>query len=248
MITSRIPESWRELENAVSQILSECGFDVEVKDRISATRFDVVEEFAAEETVKGNFVRLLCDCRYWTRSISLPEIYAVESAVSANDADIGYIILHHVDRRDVALAPDSGCVRLVSWMQFQCLFENLWYQKYFTVRITDELDPLLIYTEPYTPEWYFGLSESEKVTFLALKHEYAALGWLVASLTRYGRIFRTGQMPRLPIADHLVVHESTMQRIPASVLEAVGFQELLAAILEHGQQAIEEFHEIRNRN
>jgi hypothetical protein len=109
------------------------------------------------------------------------------------------------------------------------------------------LDQLIEYAEPFVAEWFPALPEVGKKQYLALKSKYDLFGMLMLSFGPYGLITQKGGIPTLPLIKRLTP-DPLLKTIPKEILEETAYREFLEACLKHGQGAIEEFSEIRDRN
>jgi restriction system protein len=92
MITTSIPSTWQDLQQHVAQILSECGFLVDVERSIATVRGNVNIDVFAEETVRGRRYTILSECKYWKAAVPQNVIHGFRTVVGDVGAHKGYII------------------------------------------------------------------------------------------------------------------------------------------------------------
>ncbi|HXH94789.1 MAG TPA: restriction endonuclease [Thermoanaerobaculia bacterium] len=246
MITTKSPATWRDLQNAVARILSECGFIVEVEKRITTARGRVEVDVYAQEIVQGRSYEILCECKHWKRAVPQTAIHSFRTVIAEIGANVGYFISLHGFQAGAFAASELTNIQLVTWNQFQEAFEETWRERYFSPMIEERLDPLLTYTEPLAPDWFVKLPESEKAEFIHLKERYDPFGFIMMSLTSYFRIFNKEPLPKLPLEEH--IDPRFKEAIPHELLIATGYREFFDLAIRYGDIAISEFRAIRDRN
>ena len=247
MITTEVPSTWQNLQNSVGQILRECGFDVEVEKVVSSVRGNVEIDVYAEEEVQGRAYRIICECKHWRSRVPQQIIHGFRTVTADVGAHKGYIISSNGFQSGSFSAAELTNIELMTWEEFQTAFEPTWLERYFSPTITDELDPLMTYTEPLAPKWFPNLPEPDRDAFMELKNYYDEIGWLAMSLSTYSRLLRKEPFPELPLLGFPGASEEKT-RLPQEILRALGYRELLAHMLKIGREGIGEFREIRDRN
>src|SRR6516162_241671 len=92
MITSRQPEGWQELQEAVGAVLRECGFTVEIEKKLDAARGTVEIDVYSEEVVNGRKYVILCECKHWNHRVPQSVIHGFRSVIADSGANLGYIV------------------------------------------------------------------------------------------------------------------------------------------------------------
>src|SRR5690606_2625968 len=85
MITSAIPGDWRALQDIVGQILTECGFSVEVEKQVQTGRGGVELDIFAEEDIQGRKYVTVCECKHWKARVPQNTVHGFRTVL----ADIG---------------------------------------------------------------------------------------------------------------------------------------------------------------
>lgn len=248
MITTTYPATWEDLQREVARILAECGFTVELEKRVTTVRGEVEVDVFAQETVKGRTYKILCECKHWKRRVPQAAIHSFRTVVSDIGANLGYLISLHGFQSGAFAASELTNIQLVTWEQFQNVFEETWYEQYFSPVLSDRLDPLLTYTEPLLPNWFGKLPEPEKAAFLELKDKYDAFGYIIMAMTPYVRVFNDAKIQKLPLIARVDRRMNTAKFIPGELLHFTGYREFLEHAIRYGDDAIAEFRTIRDRN
>lgn len=246
MITSHAPSSWQDLQFQSARILAECGFAVQVEKVVKLVRGKAEIDVYAEETLKGRKYVILCECKYWKSPVPQTVVHSFRSVMADVGAHKGYIISSAGFQSGSRDAASSTNVELLTWDEFQNAFEASWLENYFTPVITARLDPLMSYSEPFLPRWFPELPEADQQEFIALKEKYDSLGWFAMSLSSYSRQLSVGY-PALPLAN-LPDPNGRFRGIPAEMMNARGYRDLLDIFGNIGEAAIAMFRAIRDRN
>jgi len=245
MITSRTPDSWRDLQNEVGRVLAECGFSVEVENTLTTVRGKVEIDVSAEEEIKGRRYTILCECKYWKARVPQAVVHGFRTVVADIGAHAGYIISSAGFQEGAFEAVAKTNVRLLPWTEFQETFEATWYEHHFYPTITERLDALFSYTEPFFPRWFGNLSEELQAEFIALKERYQELGWLLFTFTTYSRMVRTNADRSLPLIKHLHESSSLTASVPPEILNASAPREFLELVIPFGEELIQQFRAFR---
>lgn len=241
MISSNVPESWQALQEGVAQILSECRFSAEIEKTIRTVRGEVAVDVYAEEMIKGRKYVILCECKHWKNRVPQTVIHSFRTVVTDSGANIGYIISSAGFQSGAFEAAEQSNIRLVTWEEFQLEFEASWIDLYLVPFVTKRLDRLLAYTEPMMPHGFGALNEDGQKLVIELKEKYDSFGWLMMMFTTYHNLV-VKKVPVLPVRAHYQ-HPTSRGEIPDDILDAIGYQEFLAAAVKYGDLIIGEFRE-----
>ena len=245
MITSRVPQNWRELQEQTARILRECGFAVEVEKTLETVRGRVEIDVYAEETVDGRRYVILCECKLWRARVPQNVIHGFRTVVGDIGANLGLIVASEGFQPGAELAATFTNVRLVSWEQFQVEFEPTWLKRYLQETVTERCDPLLTFSEPFLPAWFNAMSEDNQDAYIALKQRHDEFGWMMMTFTRYHRMLNPTDFPALPLRPRIAVNLSAKSLIPDDVLDATAYREFLEAALAHSDSIIAQFRALR---
>ncbi|MCI1738471.1 MAG: restriction endonuclease [Pseudomonas veronii] len=246
MISRNAPNSWQELQTEVGRILQECGFDVEVEKKTPAVRGAVELDVYAEETVRGRKYAIVCECKYWKTRIPQNVVHGFRTVVQDIGANLGYIISMEGFQSGAISASDLTNLRLVTWHEFQDIFEESWFEEFFTMQIHERLGGLMTYAEYLVPAWYVKMSEEDKSTYSSLKEKYDLFAWLMQSLGPYTRREVKQPIPPLPLRAQRIA-EPYLSGVPDHILDETGYRELLESSLDYGEAALAEFRVLRDK-
>jgi restriction system protein len=246
MITRNAPDSWQALQTEVGRILIECGFDVEVEKKIQSARGTVELDVYADETIRGRRYAIACECKYWKSRIPQAVVHGFRTVVQEIGANIGYIISMEGFQSGAVSASDLTNLKLVTWQEFQDIFEESWFEEFFTKEIVKKLDGLMTYSEPFLPAWFEKMSDDDKSKYISLKEKYDLFGMVMQSLGPYSRLLRREPIPSLPLRARLTP-EPILSTIPDHILDETAYRELLEKSVAYGESALTEFRALRDK-
>lgn len=137
-------------------------------------------------------------------------------------------------------------LKLVTWQEFQDIFEESWFEEFFTKQINEKLDGLMTYAEPFLPAWFEKMSDEDKAQYYSLKEKYDLFGMIMQSLGPYSRRFRKEPIPTLPLRAKLKP-DPILSTIPDHILDETAYRELFEASVAYGEAALVEFRVLRDR-
>jgi restriction system protein len=243
MLTQNVPATWQDLQIDVATILSQCGFSVELEKVVENVRGRVAIDVYAEETNHGRRNLILCECKHWQSAVPQQIIHGFRTVVSDIGANAGYIIALSGFQTGAFAAIAHTNVKLVTWLEFQSEFEVTWLKQYFTPTITEELDALMSYTEPFAPAWFGKLTDEDKQAYSDLVEAHSSLGILAMQFSKYHRMIRDEAHATLPLRDC----DETIEGLPDDVLDATGYADLLQIIVQRGHDVVEQFRDYREK-
>jgi hypothetical protein len=246
MITRNAPHTWQSLQTEVGRILEECGFGVEIERKIQSARGVVELDVYAEEMVRGRKYAIVCECKHWKSRIPQTVVHGFRTVVQEVGANIGYIVSMEGFQSGAMAASDLTNLKLVTWKEFQNIFEESWFEEFFTKQIDEKLDGLMTYAEPFLPTWFEKMSDDDKTNYYSLKEKYDLFGMIMQSLGPYSRKFRKEPIPSLPLRSRLKL-DPILGMIPDHILDETAYRELLDASLAYGETALAEFRVLRDR-
>lgn len=245
MLTTRTPDTWQDLQNEVARILAESGFLAHIEHPLPLARGQADIDVYAEEMVNGRRYIILCECKFWKAAIPQAVIHSFRTVTADAGANVGYIISLNGFQAGALQAVEQTNIKLVTWDEFMAEFEATWLSAYFVPTITDELDPLMTYVEPFAPAWWGKLTEDDQAAYIQAVERHGPLGHLAMSMSRWTRILDNRKLPELPL--RTTEGAPIVGGLPDDILDAAGYRELLELMLTYGRAAIEEFRVFRDK-
>ena len=245
MINREMPSEWRDLQNQVGLILRECGLDCEIEKTIQTVRGNVDIDVYAEDKSTQPTTIYLCECKHWQSAVPKTIIHAFRTVVSDYGANWGFVISSAGFQSGAFEAASNSNIRLITWTEFQDLFENRWIEQYMMPRL-QELDPLVEYTEPINSRIFRKtdeLNEHLQDRFVNLRKQYQDLAYLTLHHYLPYPIGMKSQLD-LPLRNAIISENMTAKNIPDDVLDAVCLRDFVNAIYKYGYEGINAFDEI----
>jgi len=240
MITNVPPIDWRDLQNKVAQLLNESGIKAEVEKKIENIRGVVEIDVFAREVIDNRNYDILIECKNWNSNVPQTVIHSFRSVVSDIGANIGYIISLKGFQSGAYEANKFTNINILTWYEFQELFEEKWLRNYFSEYIEKHFGLLMTYAEPFVPNWAMKLNKKDSLKFIELHKKYDDLGWLLLSLRNItGIIFEKDKFPKLPL-------EKNKYNIPEKLYEPISYKELLIILHECCDPVIDEYRKLKN--
>lgn len=245
MLTSSIPSTWRDLQQQVADILSECGFCVSLEKTITTARGEVEVDVHAVESIMGRQHTLLVECKHWRRRVPKSVVHSFRTVVGDAGANTGYVLSVAGFQSGAATAALHSNVKLLNWPEFQQELESSWIENYLYPTVEKDFDRLFTFIEPFLPQRFAELSEEGKENYLKIKDRHDAFGWLMMMFTRYFRGVVAKRvngnplpaLPLRPLPD--VVKPETF--FPDDLLDSTGYRDFLLLASSHKDDVIREF-------
>jgi restriction system protein len=238
MLTTRQPSDWRDLQNRVANILAGSGFSVQTEKVIATARGTAEIDVYGQEVIDRRTYTVLCECKHWKTRVPQSVIHSFRTVVSDAGANVGYIISTAGFQSGALEAAELTNLRLVTWYEFQEEFEPTWIKQYMIPTLDQRLTKLYDYTEPLAPGWMLDqLTEDAQLAFMQLRHEQQPF-WASVFTMFSPHLSGWFKTPVLPLRSILCGGALT---VPDTVLDAVGYSDLLDALLAFGQAVLGEF-------
>jgi restriction system protein len=240
MITSRTPASWRELQQDVALILTEAGFAAEVEKVVQNVRGKAEIDVYAEETIQGRRYTILVECKNWSSAVPQNVVHGFRTVVTDTGANAGYIVSANGFQPGAVAAAEQTNVRLVTWNEFQGIFEAAWLEHHLFPTMEKQLKALWTFTEPiYATPGRSDPSEEPRNAWQAAWWAYAEPAWALNDFTSIHQGTPGARVPSLPLRSYVPARVAAL--MPTILLDAVGYREFLEEALAFGGEAIEAF-------
>lgn len=249
LIEGFLPESWRDLEVKVAQILRECGYDVDVQKTVQLARGNVdIDVWADDHSSPPSVIAV--ECKHWSRRATKNVVHAFRAVVGDSGANIGLIVSSAGFQKGAIEAATYSNVRLLTWDEFQVMFSIRWFMRHMSPTLAERTDALHEYTEPINSRVFNkadALSPELREKFKVLREQY----WPLAALNFvFHPVFYTNLVPtdvspfpELPLrgAGFRPFGTELTGLVPDDVLDATALRPLMDALIEHSCRATAEF-------
>lgn len=245
MITEKSPETWQQLQEWTAQILRECGWSADTETVVNTVRGAAEIDVFAVETVQGREYKTLIECKNWSTRVPQNVVHGFRTVMADVGANTGYIISRVGFQSGAYEAAVNTNVRLLSWAEFQEVFEEQWYWTHLTVQVNEVLDPLCSYLEPLPAmaAWDSYLNESEVSRLVEMYQRHQPLGVLIFALQPYwAMMYGRRDRIRLPLGASAEKYGD----LPNSLTSVVGYREFLEELVKYSLPILAEFQSFRD--
>lgn len=237
LITSIVPKTWEELEDAVRDILAECGLAAERQVHLTLPRGGVNIDVRATETVDGITTRILCECKNWAASVPQNVVHGFRIVMQESGAHRGYIISRNGFQKGAIDAANATNIELVTFDEFQSIFFNKWIASRCWA-VEHEIGSIMTYYEPFgNPGMGLLTDEGDQARYYEVWRRYYFVGSLLLYFSPYARSLGT-RLPELPV--DVTKMEEMGLRVPEDVKAARGYRELLQSLTGHARAGLAE--------
>lgn len=245
MISERSPESWQELQESTAQILRECGWVAHTEVRVKTVRGTVEIDVLATETVQGREYKTLIECKNWTARVPQNVVHGFRAVIADIGANAGYIVSRAGFQAGAYEAAANTNVKLLSWTEFQSVFEDQWYWAHFTEQVRDVLDPLCEYLEPLPAmiHWDSYLTEAEINRLKEMYHQHFSLGAVIMMMQPHMALL-PGRNLKVPLP--LGKRTQDYGDLPSSLTSCVAYREFFDELVKHSLPILAEFQSFRD--
>jgi restriction system protein len=239
MIDSNTPDSWAGLQTAVAQVLTESGWEARVEHHVELARGAATLDVWAIDRAASPQITLICECKHWISPVPQNVIHGFRTVVADLGAAVGFIISKSGFQSGAQKAVAFTNIRLLTWEQFQDIFEDRWYENWFLPRVRTTMKALNEWVEPLghrASSLTAQLSAGDRAVFLELLEKHFPLSMTLFMLfseytPAFGRI-------RLPLTDVIERHPGLY--LPDAVASAKDFRTLNREIELACSSALEE--------
>lgn len=245
MITNVFPNTWKDLQNVVGEILKNCGFSVEIEKKVETVRGQVELDVYAEEVIDGRKYTIICECKYWKKNIPQNVIHAFRSIVLDLGCDVGYIITSSSFQKGAIIASKFTNIRLLTWPGFQNCFLESWYKNYYCVQVFICLLPLRNYLNEIFSISHEFADENYKNEYLCLSDDFRTFDKYMTNQTIY--LKHSFQIPVLPISNDRNISDTEKTKLPICILNETSFRELLEICIEYVKSGVEKYEELAHK-
>lgn len=176
---SNPPESWKEMEKSVAQILTASGMDAEIQKTINLARGTVTVDVFAQPK-KSLYGPIICECKYWNTAVPQEKVFAFSKVVGDSGASLGLLISRHGFQEGAINAARYSNLKLLSWPEFIEYIKPFWLCE-TTRRCLGFGQILLRYADPLDVPTHL-IGDQGRAEYKKLLSKYRGLVQLLASL------------------------------------------------------------------
>lgn len=123
------PKNWKDLQNKVAEILTECGYKCETEKDIITTREKVNVDVYAKMNSQMAKSEILCECKFWKKAIPKHVIHSFRTVINDYGANYGLIISKIGFQSGAFESIKNTNIQLVNWLEFEETFRAEWIRK-----------------------------------------------------------------------------------------------------------------------
>ena len=245
LISAGVPSDWHSLQKEVAQILGECGMRSAVDVEVTTARGSVKVDVVAVDDSRTPRVMVLCECKLWKQSVPQSVVHSFRTVVNDSGASLGLLISPRRAQRGAYQATEHSNVHILSWAEFQAMFEDRWTRNYLLTSLSRESHALVEYTQPILriTRKARNLPPAERARFAKLRKRH-----LGAAFFAMAPCFATSEgeaklgVPQLPIGvGPAGLSARLVSALPASVVTASCLREFLDVYVSYLREATAEF-------
>lgn len=240
LITQREPPTWEALEEAVRQILAECGMDAVRQAPVALPRGgEAAVDVMATETVNGIKTATLCECKNWKTNVTQDVVFSFRTVMAEAGAHRGYIISKVGFQLGAILAAHNTNIELLTFAQFQKRYFEKWVDAR-TWALARAVDSIETYYEPFgIPGMNLIEDEAEREEYYRIWRKYLFVGAILPFFSPYMRQLGQAQpLPALPIDLRGVIRDEVKVEVPADLAAATGYQEFLEILEIYAREGL----------
>jgi hypothetical protein len=239
LITEHLPVTGDELEDAVKDILAECGLAAERRVHLTLPRGGANIDVRATETIDGISTSILCECKNWATSVPQSVVHGFRTIMQESGAHRGYIISKAGFQKGAIDAAFATNIELVTFEQFQ----NIYFDKWIAARCwvaEHEIGNIATYYEPFgIPGMGDITDEAEQARYYEVWRRYLFVGTLLLHFSPYARMIGSpSPLPALPIDTNKMEEAGIV--VPGDIKAVRGYRELLRLLTDYARVGLAE--------
>lgn len=246
MITEKEPQDWKELQDWTAQILNECGLLAQTEVTLKTVRGQVEIDVLATENIQGREHKVLIECKNWKSKIPQSVVHGFRTVIGDIGANSGYIISKAGFQTGAYEAAANTNVKLLTWLEFQKMFEDQWYWNYLSNQAYERLDGLCSYLEPLPAmsHWDHYLDQADVERLKEMFHQHFPLGALIFALQPFMAML-PGRKERIMLP--LGAGAMDYGDLPEALVSRRGYREFLNELVDYSHPILDEFRSYRDK-
>lgn len=135
------PKNWRDLEDKVTQIFQEMGYETSKKTKVQTIRGQVEVDVIATNNKSSVPIRIFIECKYWEKNIPQEKVHAFRTIIHDSGANLGIMIALSNFQIGAKQHIESTNILLMTWDEFQNHYFDEWFEamKKYTIEVADPI-------------------------------------------------------------------------------------------------------------
>jgi hypothetical protein len=142
------PVDWRDLQNKVSLLLSQSGFETEIEKKVSTPRGNVEIDVFAIDPGSIDKITYVVECKNWNAPVNQSVIHAFTTVMNETGSNIGYIVSKTGFQEGAVRYTQHTNIKLFSFLELQNHYYKSWMINYFAPQLENYVERCNLYVEP----------------------------------------------------------------------------------------------------
>jgi hypothetical protein len=147
MIFNNEPKSWRELQNMVGRLFSECSFETRVSSKTTLVRGRKEVDVYAIDKLSEYEPIILIECKQWNKKVNQETVHAFRTVMADHGGNLGFIVSKVGFQSGAFEAVEKTNIRLVTLHELEVEYYSRWMAEMFK-RYLPIADILYPYWDP----------------------------------------------------------------------------------------------------
>jgi len=224
-------DDWRQLQDRVATILTECGMTTEVAKTIHVARGSVeVDVYAEDPTTRPRGV-YICECKLWRSRVPQARVQTFRTIIGDAGAHFGIFVSAGGFQAGALEVVQHTNVHLLNWVEFQALFAKRWCTVHLAPTVRAECGVLASHAEMPGNDAPIRHSHGEAI------NEAEAVGSMVNGFWSPPFVELGIGNDQQSIVDEIwEERDAYLPYLPQSVAEAASLRELLDALVTFARE------------
>ncbi len=241
-ITSIEPQTWQELEQIVTDILSECGMEAERNVSLDLPRGNVDVDVLAKENVDGIIHQTVCECKNWSTNIPKEVVHAFRTVMQETGANRGYIMPKTGFQGGAIKAAEATNISLVTFLEFQDAYFKKWFKKSIWA-LENKINGFHTYYEPLGKPGYHQLSnDDERSAYDEVWNKYLFAGLILIHFSPYMQMIGEYPIPALPFDVSELEKQGVV--VPEDIKVAEGYRDFFYILERNALAGLQELRAV----
>lgn len=147
MIFNKEPKTWKELQNMVGQLFSECGFETRISVKADLVRGRKEVDVYAIDKLSEYQPVVLIECKQWNKKVSQETVHSFRTVMADHGGNLGFIVSKVGFQSGAFEAVEKTNIRLVTLPDLELEYYSRWMAEMFR-RYLPVADKLFPYWDP----------------------------------------------------------------------------------------------------
>ncbi|MCF6156809.1 MAG: hypothetical protein E3K36_16575 [Candidatus Brocadia sp.] len=233
MIEDHEPNDWKILQEGVCRIFNEIGLKAEINKEITTPRGKVSLDVFAIDPGSVDKIQYVVECKNWNSSIPQSVIHLFTTVIHEVGAHVGYIVSKHGFQKGSLEYLRNTNINALTFKDFQNHYMEIWIDRYFCKKVSDESNSLIQYTEPINSRrerYKANLSDAQLKEFSDLYEKYYLFGMILVPISVRSSMPQFTPRPDISVKNLNRVIEETLG--PEAIIVTPFLRDYLEALIK----------------